>query len=503
MRRALRRSAWALVALLPVAGVLAAGQLLSGGAGAGVGAPAVVVPVPPAATTLVCPGPLRLITDADGQDVVYDPQFAPAPGGSDAGLRAVTVAGGDAAGSGALGPLGAAPTAELTAVGPAGALTADGAATGTVLRVRPVGDAPAWAAAAVATVTNQGDLRGLAAASCQTPGTDAWLVGGGTEIGTSARLVLQNPGATPATVTLELWGPTGAVEPAGSPEFLVPAGSERVVLLEGVAAEQRRIVVHLSTTGGAVTAYLQDSRVRGLVPAGVDLVVAGSAPAATQVVPGLTLSASAAEDADPAVVRLLAPDAATTARITLLGASGPLELPPVDLVAGEVVDVPLGGIEAGQYTAVVTAEGPVVAAVAVTRVGAADGPVERAWVAAREPGTAGPVAVPAGVDAALAVGVVPTSDETAIVTVEVIGADGAALGTRELTVPAGTTTLVPVGTIVTDGSGTEVAGVVVRTTDPRVAWAVPLTRAVDTGQLVSVLVPVPPPAGLPDMAVRF
>src|SRR5690606_12139710 len=152
---------------------------------------------------------------------------------------------------------------------------------------------------------------------------------------------------------------------------------------------------HLSTTGGAVTAYLQDSRVRGLVPAGVDLVVAGSAPAATQVVPGLTLSASAAEDADPAVVRLLAPDAATTARITLLGASGPLELPPVDLVAGEVVDAPLGGIEAGQYTAVVTAEGPVVAAVAVTRVGAADGPVERAWVAAREPGTAGPVAVPA------------------------------------------------------------------------------------------------------------
>lgn len=503
MRPVLRRSAWALVAILPVAGVLAAGQVVTGGAGAGTVAPAVVVPVPPAATTLVCPGPLRLITEADGEDVVYDPQFEPAPGGSDSGLRAVTAAAGGPAGAGVLGPLGGAPTTELTAVGPAGAVTEVGAAGATVLRVQPVGDTPAWAAAAVATVTTQGDLRGLAAASCQTPGTDAWLVGGGTEIGTSARLVLQNPGATPATVTFELWGPTGAVEPAGSPEFLVPAGSERVVLLEGVAAEQRRIVVHLSTTGGAVTAYLQDSRVRGLVPAGVDLVVPGAAPATTQVVAGLTLAASTAEDADPAVVRLLAPAESATARITLLGASGPLELSPVDLAAGEVVDVPLGGIEAGQYTAVVAADRPVVAAVAVTRVAAGDGPVERAWAAAREPGAAGPVAVPPGVDAALAVGVVPTSAESATVTVEAIGADGAALGSRELTVPAGTTTLLPVGSIPTDGSGTEVAGVVVRTTDPRVAWAVPLTRAVATGQLTSVLVPVPPPTGLPDVAVRF
>lgn len=503
MRPVLRRSAWALAAVLPVAGVLAAGQVVTGGAGAGTVAPAVVVPVPPAATTLVCPGPLRLITEADGEDVVYDPQFDPAPGGSDSGLRAVTAGADGAAGAGVLGPLGDAPAVELTAVGPAGAVTQAGAAGATVLRVQPVGDTPAWAAAAVATVTTQGDLRGLAAASCQTPGTDAWLVGGGTEIGTSARLVLQNPGATPATVTFELWGPTGAVEPAGSPEFLVPAGSERVVLLEGVAAEQRRIVVHLSTTGGAVTAYLQDSRVRGLVPGGVDLVVPGAAPATTQVVAGLTLAASTAEDADPAVVRLLAPAEATTARITLLGASGPLELPPVDLAAGEVVDIPLGGIEAGQYTAVVTAGRPVVAAVAVTRVSAADGPVERAWAAAREPGAAGPVAVPPGVAAALAVGVVPTSAETAIVTVEAIGADGAVLGTRELTVPAGTTTLLPVGSIPTDGSGTEVAGVVVRTTDPRVAWAVPLTRAIATGQLTSVLVPVPPPTGLPDVAVRF
>ena len=504
MNRALRRTALALVALLPVAGVLVATELVPGwGAGAGALSAPVVVDVPPAATTLVCPGPLRLITEADaGQDVVYDPQFDPAPVDSVTSLRAVSAAD-VTAGSGLLGPVGGEATTPLTAVGPAGVLTAAGAPTGTVLRVEPVGDAPAWAAAAVATVTTEGDLRGLAAASCQTPTTDAWLVGGGTELGSSTRLVLQNPGATPATVTLELWGPTGVVEPAGSPEFLVPAGSERVVLLEGIAAEQRRLVAHLTSTGGAVAAYLQDTRVRGLVPGGVDLVVAGAAPATTQVVPGLALAASTAEDADPAVLRVLAPATAATARITLLGASGPLALPPVDLVAGEVLDVPLGGIEAGQWTAVVEADAPVVAAVSVTRADAVGGPVERAWAAAVAPGSVGAVAVPDGVAGALALGVVPTDPEPATVTVEVIGVDGAVLGERDLTVPAGTTMLVPLGSILAGGSGEDVAGVVVRTADPRLSWAVSLTRALTTGQLTSVLVPVPPPADQPDVSVSL
>src|SRR5690606_2833905 len=131
-----------------------------------------------------------------------------------------------------------------------------------------------------------------------------WLVGGSTALGASARLVLQNPGATPASVTLRVWGPTGALELAGAPEYLVVPGEEEVVLLEGVAAEQPHMVVEVTAQGGLVAAYLQDSRTDGLVPAGVDLVTGSAPPATTQVVPAV-----AGVDGGDALVRLPAPAA--------------------------------------------------------------------------------------------------------------------------------------------------------------------------------------------------
>src|SRR5690606_21698813 len=74
--------------------------------------------------------------------------------------------------------------------------------------------------------TTQGDLRGLAAAPCQTPTTEQWLLGGSTELGSSARLVLQNPNRTAATVEVEVWGPAGRLELAGPATFSVPAGGQ-------------------------------------------------------------------------------------------------------------------------------------------------------------------------------------------------------------------------------------------------------------------------------------
>ena len=44
--------------------------------------------------------------------------------------------------------------------------------------------------------------------------------------------------ATAVTVGLDLWGPSGQVELAGAPQFLVPPRQERIVLLEGLAAEE-------------------------------------------------------------------------------------------------------------------------------------------------------------------------------------------------------------------------------------------------------------------------
>ena len=498
----------------------------------------VEVPAPPA--VLACPGPTRVPTEPEaGGAVVYDPQFDPAPGETVARLRAITAApsattpgeettAGEPTATGSLNLLDAtaAALAALEPVGAAGSAGIGDLTGAVVVRGEPRGTGPAWVAGAVASHTTEGDLRGLAAASCQRPGTETWLVGGSTSLGSSSRLVLQNPGRTPALVTLELWGPSGAVEPAGSPEYLVPAGQERVVLLEGVAAEQRRIVARVTSSGGLVAAYLQDSELRGLVPAGVDFVVAGRAPATHQVVPGLSVTQTEADGVDTSVLRLLVPGAEPgTAAITLLGAQGPVTLPgtaSVSLEAGAVLDVPIGGLPAGDYPVVIDADVPVVAGALLARGagvgrpddGSTDGvPLERAW-AASAPTGAGLLALPDGAPGRLLVAAVPDPalQGMAEATLVVIGADGAVLGERRLSIRAGTMTALPLDALLDQAdvaagavTATELAhaaGVVLRTADPRLAWAAVLVTPDAAGDLVSVLTPVAPQVVRAEVAVR-
>lgn len=546
-----RRSRWSVVAhvlsalgVLAVTGaVVAAGTVEPGRPSTDV--PPVQVEVPAAATRLVCPGPPRLATEPEpGDDVAYDPQFDPSPGESTAVLRAVTAAPTVSEPQEDALRTEASASGELSALGVPDEVLAPlrSATNGTItdvtpldravlLRAEPAGDAQVWAGGSVGVTTLQGDLRGLVAATCQQPSPSTWLVGGSTEIGSSARLVLQNPGLTAATVQVQLWGPAGPVEVAGSPEFLVPAGSERAVLLEGVAAEQRRIVVHVQATGGLVAAYLQDSQLRGLVPAGVDYVVGGRPPDTRQVVTGLSVLATDAAGADPSSLRLLTPQDAGTARLTFLGPEGVVALPGTDAVAleaGAVLDVPLGGLPPGDYTVVVDADVPVVAGALVTR-GAAVGslvttvagsPLDRAWAPTATLGASGPLALPPGAAGRLLLGVPEDPDVVggALVVLEMLGSDGDVLARRKVQVRAGTTLGVPFDGLLTAGRAVEadgspledppaapapdaadpdVAAVVVRTSDPRIVWGAVLSARgsdVPGDELIAVLAPVPPAA---------
>lgn len=365
--------------------------------------PAATVDVAPTASTLVCPGPLQLPDDTLSGDSAFD-RVPVAP--------AEKVTGFDTAASGA---------ASLTVLGADPVVLEDGAGTvsspdaATVLRAEPTGDEPARVAGATSSVVTDGDLRGLAAASCARPAADVWLVGGSTEIESTADLVVVNPGATPADVTVEAWGPSGAVDLANGGTFLVAPGAQRALSLPGVAAEQRRIAVRVTAAGGQVAAYLQDSLLDGFTPRGTDLVTAGTGPATTQVVPGISVVATEVDAADAGALRLLVPgEEGATASVRLLGPEGDVALPgaqDLDLPAGEVTDVSLGGLAAGSYTAVVEATEPVVAGAMIAREAKAgeldEGPrLERAWVAASTPGS-GLVAVPAGATGTLTLTALP------------------------------------------------------------------------------------------------
>lgn len=421
-------------------------------------APPIAVAVDAAALDLVCAGPPKLASAEAGLD--YDPAFDPTPAGTSTTTALVTLGRGDApAAAGEYLDSLAPASATRTPLAPSGAAASTavvGASTGPgVLRAEPVEGVTALVAGASLARTDAGDLRGLAGASCQEPAASAWIVGGATELGSSARLVIDNPGATPATVRVEAWGPAGPLDPGQAGTVLVPAGGERAVLIESFAAEQSRIAVHLTASGGRVAAWLQDSALRGFTPAGADLAAPAAEPSTTVVVPGLVLPETSIDADDAAVLRILNPNAEeTTASLRLLGSDGETSIPGAEEIAlepGAVTDVSLAGVPAGAYAAHLRSDLPITAAAMLTRIGSPlpDDPdqpvVDRAWSAATPGASSLLVALPGvgtQVDDAVVLLTNPGGDAVTAATRPVFdgGRVGAAVG---LTVPAGATVAVP------------------------------------------------------------
>ncbi len=475
--------------------------------------PALSVAVDAPATDLVCPSPVRLATQSTATpDGAIDPQFDPAPVASLATLTALSSADGTSAAAAQVRTLG---SAEALAALPGGrvASVVTGPPPPVAALVHADGgrDRHVMIAGSVVTQTSAGDLRGLVASTCRPAAGETWLVGGSTAVESSARLVLQNPGTTPATVTITVWGATGPVDLAAAPDLLVAPGAERSVLLEGLAVEQPRIVVRVTSTGGTVSAYLQDSALVGLVPAGVSDVVSGREPTRRQVVAGVGVAGG---DGDRAVLRLLAPGADDgTARVSVLGADGSTVLPGAEalaLVAGDVLDVPLGGLPEGTYTLVVDADVPVVAGAMVARgaglaaaAGTVTAPLDRAWVASAPSGAGALLALPGlpGWSLNLAL----PADEgvgPARVSIQALGPDGAVLGSATRMLAPGRSIVVPAAEVVPADAVT--AGLVVRSDGAaQVAWAVVLEVPDPLGDLVAVLGPVAVPTARSSVGVRL
>ncbi|MEJ5946617.1 DUF5719 family protein [Pseudokineococcus basanitobsidens] len=338
-----------------------------------------------------------------------------------------------------------APTDGVAVTG--GASGSGGAATASV--TGPAGEAAPSLSALSTALTADGDLRGLAASSCAAPSSDAWLVGGSTAEGDSTRVVLVNPGATSAEVSLEVLTPDGLQQPPAGEGLVVPPGQRSEVLLEGLVPGAETLAVHVSSDGGAVAPSLVVTRLAGLVPRGVEVVTPAAAPATEQVVPGVATAGSST-----AVLRLAAPGGEpATAQVDVLAdaagsaAAGALSTS-VAVPGGQAVDVPLGGVPAGSAGVAVSAGQPVVAAVVVQRTEGADaaGPADLAVAPATEvlaPGAG--LALPAG-DAGLAAQVLLTNAGDAEATASVVGvaADGGRSPARPVVVaPRSTTTLDP------------------------------------------------------------
>lgn len=510
------------------------------------GAPRAVA-VEPGETTLVCPAPARLV-----QEDIGDAEFDATPVETESRVRIAAAAPG-VVGLGDDTDSAPEPDGSETENGGSGTEddgvpqagtdtdtpTATAGEPGQVVRAAP-GE---FAAATATSVTTQGDLRGLVAGACREPAIEHWMVGGSTDIGSSSRLVLQNPGRTAASVSLAVWGPAGPVTLGSKALVVVPPGEQVETSLEAIAPEQPRVVVRATSQGAHINASVQHHRIDGLVPQGADLVVPGAAPSSALALAGVVSTGESMDDPHAPLLRLLTPgDEDGSARVSVYGADGqvwPRGVEDVALEAGTVTDVPLGGLPEGEYAIAVDATVPVVAAGLTHHRGEAargavieEEPYDVAWIpasplsragsetttapadattsgatAAATPGTAPvlPLAVPAGTAWSLNVAAIPASREddadaspAADITVTSYAADGTTTGTEELTLPAGHDT-----TLSADGLpalGDDVAAVAVASTKGSpITWSLRLTAG---ATLAAALTPPDPATSSTHLPVR-
>lgn len=356
-----------------------------------------VAAVPAGSSVGVCPGPARLL---EGTPVGTDPQFSPESATAKTAVSAAVL--GSSAGiipGSRLAPLKGAALAEIApgAAPTASAPPASAAAARTPVLVAGVvpqrevdnisvlsADAQnnhqASAGAVLSYTAEDGDLQGSAAAACQQPGNDLWLVGANTALGRSAVLNLTNASSTPATVSLDLFGAEGPIQAPGSRGLLVAPGTTRSIILAGLAPGQERLGVRVRSTGGPVAAVIQQSVLRGLTPGGVDFITPGTAPSVSQVATGLEIQDPAAlaalkakpgfADAGPALEVAVPGAADAVVEIKLYGPDGQKALPGGGVVtakAGAVTEVSLVGVPAGTYTVAASSDVSFAATARLTR----------------------------------------------------------------------------------------------------------------------------------------
>lgn len=405
-----------------VGGILSA--VVLAGAGGGLVAAAALAPqgpgtrqlnpplaaVPAGSSVDICPGPARLI---QGSPVGTDPQFSPESATARTAVSAMVLSTGTGNLPGSrLAALTGNPLVELAkpvpsasaapAPSPAPAASAPTPKAGvvpdrsvdapSVLSADAQGNQQPSAGAVLSYTATDGDLRGTAAAACQRPANDLWLVGANTALGRTAVLSLSNASGTPATVSIDLFGAKGPIHAPGSRGLLVAPGSTRSIILAGLAPGQEQLSLRVRSTGGPVAAVVQQSVLRGLTPGGVDFITPGTAPATRQVISGIDIQSPAGladlagksgfADATPAL-QITVPGAAdAVVEVKLFGRDGQKPLPGGGVVtakAGAVTQVSLAGVPAGHYTVSASSDVSFAAAARVTRGLKAEDALDFAW----------------------------------------------------------------------------------------------------------------------------
>lgn len=239
------------------------------------------------------------------------------------------------------------------------------------LATEPVGGTPGIASGTTQYAATDGDLAGMTAATCTPAAHQHWLAGATTTTSTTSVLTITNPSATNSTVNLSVFGEDGPAETSGSSGIVLSPGQTQSLLVAGFAPREASVAVQVASSGGPVTADIQQHQLDGIVPAGVDTVQSATT-GSNVVIPGLEISADAEDIADDSGLEAQTPTlhvastgSAASATITLRGPDGVVDIPSdasaIDLAPGATTTVDLSGVEPGTYAVEIDADANVVA----------------------------------------------------------------------------------------------------------------------------------------------
>lgn len=239
-------------------------------------------------------------------------------------------------------------------------------------------------------------LKGLAAAACQLPSNDLWIVGGSTTTGREALLILRNPTAVDATVNLEIFSEGGSVDAPGLTGIAVVAGKTTVVPLSGIVPKTKTFTTHVQARGGAVAAWIQQRTVRGLTAGGLDYISPALDASKSFVIPGIFIrGAKEAEkliaangnygDVKP-IIRVFVPGTkSVTVTAQIFGANAKTfgTVVRATVNGSATTDLEIPGLADGNYVAVVSADDKIYASIRLPRSVAGKAP-DFAWLTAAE-----------------------------------------------------------------------------------------------------------------------
>ena len=229
---------------------------------------------------------------------------------------------------------------------------------------------------------NDSRAAGLLAAACLKPESDFWMLSGDTSVGRESLLILNNPGAVNATVSIEVFGAGGKIETAGQEGISVPAAGSTVVPIASLAPDLPTLAIHVRSVSSAITATLQQKTVRGLVAAGADWTSPSLVLANNLVIPGFFVrgtkdasklrSISSDYGDTSAVLRVFLPpnskaNATVTAQVVGTDAKTFGTVVRQTLPVGTVTDIPLNGLQDGDYSVFISSDQPIRAAVRLSR----------------------------------------------------------------------------------------------------------------------------------------